>query len=107
MGGFRSLSLLWLDRVRYHSIVERCFSHIMPFNTPDHEAVRIFIVFSGAVGAWQAAKAFDGRFFGGRAVRARWAFIVLPWTGFSSCARFFDEAWVDRGILGMSFHTDH
>ena len=43
----------------------------MPFNVPDDQAIRVFVVFSGHVGAWKAVKEFDGRFFGGRQVRAK------------------------------------
>ncbi|KAH9816684.1 hypothetical protein DFH28DRAFT_890731 [Melampsora americana] len=55
-----------------HGIVERCFVRIVqkPIDDPS-EAVRVFIIFSGLVGAWKAVKTFDGRFFGGRTIRAR------------------------------------
>lgn len=57
-------------------IVERCFVYLVPQYSPenpipDDEAVRVFVVFTGLVGAWNAVKQFDGRYFGGRAVRAR------------------------------------
>ena len=52
-------------------ILERCFVHVMPEYAPEEDAVRVFIVYSGLVGAWKAAKAFEGRHFGGRQVRAR------------------------------------
>ncbi|EGG00042.1 uncharacterized protein MELLADRAFT_93872 [Melampsora larici-populina 98AG31] len=54
-----------------HGIVERCFVRIVqkPLDDPS-EAVRVFIIFSGLVGAWKAVKTFDGRFFGGRTIRA-------------------------------------
>lgn len=68
-----------------HGYVERVFAHTMPINVPDDEAVRIFIIFSGPAGAYEAVRAFDRRFFGGRTIRAT----------------YFDTAWADREIWGM------
>ncbi|BGP38548.1 hypothetical protein JCM10450v2_002497 [Rhodotorula kratochvilovae] len=52
-------------------VVERCFVYPVPGETRDDEAVRIFLVMSGLAGGYNAVKNFDGRFFGGRTVRAR------------------------------------
>ncbi|OAV87069.1 hypothetical protein PTTG_29590 [Puccinia triticina 1-1 BBBD Race 1] len=58
---------------RKHGIVERCFVRIVQRgdSADPSEKVRVFIVYSGLVGAWKAVKTFDGRFFGGRNIRAR------------------------------------
>ncbi|MBW0487165.1 hypothetical protein O181_026880 [Austropuccinia psidii MF-1] len=60
------------EEAHKHGIVERCFVRIVqrPVDDPA-EAVRVFILYSGLVGAWKAVKTFDGRFFGGRNIRAR------------------------------------
>jgi splicing factor 45 len=52
-------------------LLESCFVHVMPAYVSDEESVRVFVVFSGLVGAWKAVKEFDGRFFGGRTVTAK------------------------------------
>ncbi|BGP54475.1 hypothetical protein JCM8202_001553 [Rhodotorula sphaerocarpa] len=52
-------------------VAERCFVRIVPGETRDDEAVRIFLVMSGLAGGYNAVRSFDGRFFGGRTVRAR------------------------------------
>lgn len=76
------------EEAQKYGIVQRCFVHTMPMTAPPEEQVRVFIVFSGMVGAWKAVKDFEGRFFNGRNVRAR----------------FFPDVWAEREIWGM--HLD-
>ncbi|ORY88792.1 hypothetical protein BCR35DRAFT_301125 [Leucosporidium creatinivorum] len=52
-------------------VVERCFVYLVPGETRDDEAVRIFLVMSGLAGGYNAVRQFEGRFFGGRVVKAR------------------------------------
>lgn len=64
-------SLFTAEEARKLGVLEKCFVHIQPPYVPEDEAVRVFVVFSGLVGAWNAVKAFDGRYFGGRNVKAK------------------------------------
>ncbi|KAM0754445.1 hypothetical protein T439DRAFT_376927 [Meredithblackwellia eburnea MCA 4105] len=53
-------------------VVERCFVYLVPGEHRDDEAVRIFLVMSGLAGGYNAITQFDGRYFGGRVVKARY-----------------------------------
>ncbi|GAA5903753.1 uncharacterized protein JCM6883_005103 [Sporobolomyces salmoneus] len=59
-------------------VVERCAVVIVPFEEEEvgeageREEVRVFLVMSGLAGAYNAVRSFEGRFFGGRTVRARY-----------------------------------
>ncbi|GAA5948564.1 hypothetical protein JCM3765_004927 [Sporobolomyces pararoseus] len=59
-------------------VVERCAVVVVPLEDDEEgaggerEEVRVFLVMSGLAGAYNAVRSFEGRFFGGRTVRARY-----------------------------------